>query len=53
MSERTRVFVRSPGFDTEAEAHAWMRANGVPAGLVRLERGPDGLIRGSGEVTGG
>jgi hypothetical protein len=48
----TRTFVRSPGFETAIQAQTWLFDNGC-RNHVTVEKGPDGLYRGSGEVTGG
>jgi hypothetical protein len=49
----TRTFIRSPGFETPAECWSWLFSQGVAHHDGRVEQGPDGCWRGSGEVTGG
>lgn len=48
----SRTFVRSPGFETPTECWSWLFEQGVQQHDGRIEQGPDGMWRGSGEVTG-
>lgn len=48
-----RTFVRSPAFFTPHGAAKWMWDQRLELDSCRLEVGPDGLWRGSGEVTRG
>lgn len=43
-----RTFVRSPGFDTADQVVAWLERQG--AERIAVERGPDHMYRGSGEI---
>jgi hypothetical protein len=47
----TRTFIRSPGFEHLDDVRNWLLAQGVRESDQRIERGTDGLYRGSGEVT--
>lgn len=50
---RRRTFIRTPGFDSPTECWSFLFSAGVPHHDGRVEQGPDGLWRGSGEVAGG
>ena len=45
-----RTFVYCPLFRTIEEALAWFEGQDVDLETVRIWRGPDGLVRGAGEV---
>lgn len=47
----SRLFVRSPGFDSPTETWSWLFHQGVEHSRGRVFVGPDGQWRGSGEVT--
>lgn len=48
-----RTFLRSPAFPNPARARQWLIDQGCDPNTWKVERGPDGLVRGSGEVIRG